>query len=126
MRALLVSQHGAERRKMALSLGSGWNIVEVTNGLDALREAGEAEFDLVVADETTVPLGAFGLARELKTRDDPPGMIVVLERPQDAWLARWSGADRWIVRPYDPFTLTDAVSDVTRSRRKTQPARRAT
>jgi DNA-binding response OmpR family regulator len=36
-------------------------------------------------------------------------VIVILERAQDQWLAKWSGADRWLVRPVDPFELAEAV-----------------
>lgn len=124
VRVLIVSEHAAERRKVALSLGSAWQVTEAANGLEAMRDADG--IDLVVADETTEPFGAFGLSRELKVRDNPPGVIVLLERSQDAWLARWSGADRWLLRPYDPFALADAAEDVVRARRKAQPARRAT
>jgi DNA-binding response OmpR family regulator len=39
-----------------------------------------------------------------------PGIVVlILAREQDAWLARWSGADAWMTKPVDPFALADAV-----------------
>ena len=31
--------------------------------------------------------------------------IVLLERTQDTWLAKWSGTDRWLTQPIDPFEL---------------------
>ena len=34
----------------------------------------------------------------------------VLDRAQDEWLARWSGADVWFVKPVNPFELGDAVA----------------
>ena len=66
--------------------------------------------DVVIADETTASFGAFGLSRELKMMSDPPRVIVILERSQDIWLAKWSGADRWFVRPVDPFELAETVN----------------
>jgi DNA-binding response OmpR family regulator len=77
-----------------------------------LRIATAETPDFVVADETTETYGAFGLARELKMSAKPPRVIVLLERAQDTWLARWSGADRWFVRPVDPFELAEAVRDL--------------
>ena len=35
--------------------------------------------------------------------------MIILERKHDAWLARWSGADAWFVKPVDPFELADRV-----------------
>ena len=55
---------------------------------------------------------AFALARDLKGATEPfPGVIVILlERPQDAWLAEWSGADAWFVKPVNPFELVDTIT----------------
>ena len=36
--------------------------------------------------------------------------VVMLERPQDAWLAEWSGADAWFVKPVNPFELAATIS----------------
>ena len=84
--------------------------IDAANGLEALRLAQrEHEPDVVIADETTEPYGAFGLARELKTLPRPPKVVVLLERAQDTWLAKWSGADRWLLRPVDPFELAETV-----------------
>jgi DNA-binding response OmpR family regulator len=36
-------------------------------------------------------------------------VVVVLARREDEWLAKWSGADAWFVKPVDPFALVDTV-----------------
>jgi DNA-binding response OmpR family regulator len=76
----------------------------------ALRDRPE----IVIADEIASRAGAFGLARTLRDDNDPyTGIIMILlERKQDAWLARWSGADAWFVRPVDPFELADRVLEL--------------
>ncbi len=123
MKVLIVSETPAQRHWVAQALGSAWDVAQASNGREALRMVEDDGVDLVVADETTEPFGAFGLARELKVMIDPPKMIVLLERAQDAWLARWSGADRWLVRPVDSFALSDAAKELTApqpvARRKT-------
>ena len=69
-------------------------------------------------DEIASRAGAFALAKAL--RDDPSpftGVIVILlERKHDAWLARWSGADAWFVRPVDPFELADRILELVTER----------
>jgi DNA-binding response OmpR family regulator len=36
-------------------------------------------------------------------------IVILLDREQDRWLARWSGADAWFVKPVDPFALADQL-----------------
>jgi len=73
---------------------------------------------IVIADEIASHAGAFALAKGL--RDDPvpfEGVIVVLlERRHDAWLARWSGADAWFVKPADPFEVADRTLELLEER----------
>ena len=90
----------------------GLEFLEVGNGAEGMRAARRTHFDLVVADEIASHAGAFALAKDLRNREEPfPGAIVILlDRPQDAWLAKWSGADAWFVKPVDPFELADRVT----------------
>ena len=37
-------------------------------------------------------------------------VILVLDRLQDEWLGRWSGADALVNRPVDPFALAQVAS----------------
>jgi DNA-binding response OmpR family regulator len=69
---------------------------------------------VIVADEIASRAGAFALAKQLRDADDPyPGVIVILlERKHDAWLAEWSGADAWFVKPVDPFELADRLLEL--------------
>jgi DNA-binding response OmpR family regulator len=69
---------------------------------------------VVVADEIASRAGAFALVKTL--RDDAVAfdgvVIVLLDRKHDAWLAKWSGADAWFVKPADPFELADRLLDL--------------
>jgi hypothetical protein len=58
--------------------------------------------------------GELGIRAALRDDNEPfTGVIVILlERKHDAWLARWSGADAWFVRPVDPFALADRVLEL--------------
>jgi DNA-binding response OmpR family regulator len=109
MKILVVSEDPRAIDFVRSSVGTDVEYVVASNGLDAIRSATGEDPDVVVADETTEPYGAFGLSRELKTLPRPPRVVIILERAQDTWLAKWSGADVWFVRPVDPFLLAEAV-----------------
>lgn len=109
MKIMVVSEDPRARDWVRKSIGNDVAYVDAANGLEALRLAEKEEPDVVIADETTEPYGAFGLARELKMMPRPPRVVVLLERAQDSWLARWSGADHWLLRPVDPFELAETV-----------------
>ena len=84
------------------------------NGELGIRAALRDRPDIVVADEIASRAGAFALARTLRDDARPfTGVIVILlERKHDAWLARWSGADAWYVKPVDPFEVADRLLEL--------------
>ena len=112
MKILVVSEDPRTIDWTRASIGADAAYLFASNGLEALRTAGEERPDIVIADETTEPFGAFGLSRELKMLERAPKVVVILERTDDRWLAKWSGADRWFVRPVDPFELAEAVRNL--------------
>lgn len=87
---------------------------EASDGEAGAKLAWKVEPDVVVADEIASRAGAFALAKDLRDADRPfPGIIVILlERKHDVGLARWSGADAWLVEPVDPFELADRVLEL--------------
>ena len=66
--------------------------------------------DLLILDGEADKVGGMGVSRQLKeeTYDCPP-ILVLLGRPQDAWLASWSDADASVSRPLDPIAVREAV-----------------
>ena len=80
---------------------------------DALRlYLGEKRpVNLFILDGEAVPEGGMGLAHALKDEViDCPPIMVIIARPQDSWLATWSGAEAVISHPIDPFTLGSKVA----------------
>ena len=115
---LLVSPDPASRDRMALavrsierSLRSELSFRAAANGELGIKAALRDRPDIVVADEIASRAGAFALAKALRDDNEPfTGVIVILlERKHDAWLAKWSGADAWYVKPVDPFELADRL-----------------
>jgi len=82
---------------------------------DALRLylSEKRKVDLFILDGEAVPEGGMGLAHALKDEivECPPVMLII-QRPQDSWLAKWSGADAVISHPIDPFTLGSKVAEL--------------
>ncbi len=116
MKVLIASEDPRGRAWVQMALGPDWEIVEAADGLEARSLAASEHPDVIISDETMVRYGGFGLTREVKTLPDAPAAIVILERAQDTWLAKWSTADRWFVRPVDPFDLGAAAQQLARAR----------
>jgi CheY-like chemotaxis protein len=114
---LLVADDPGFRDRLALALerlevgGEEARFLEAANGNDALVLAEAHHPDLVVADVAVSPYGGFGLTRDLKANPETAcPVVLVLERFQDEWLGRWSGADALVNRPVDPFALAEVAS----------------
>ena len=57
-------------------------------------------FDLLILDGEAAPAGGLGIARQLKDEIYKcPPILVLVGRPQDAWLATWSRADAAVAHP---------------------------
>lgn len=119
MKVLLVSSDPKTREQMALTVrsvrrltGEEPEFVGASDGIEGIRIAQRIGPDVVVADEIASRAGAFALTQELKGGAVPfdGRVVILLEREQDEWLAAWSGADAWFVKPVDPFALADTVA----------------
>jgi DNA-binding response OmpR family regulator len=113
---LLVADDPAFRERLRLALerlevtGEEVTFLEADDGNDALVLAAANRPDLVVVDVGATPYGGFGLTRDLKADPDLAcPVIVVLDRFQDEWLGRWSGADALVHQPVDPFALAQVA-----------------
>jgi DNA-binding response OmpR family regulator len=122
---LLVSPDPDTRELMALVVRS---IERRSEGQMRFRAARDGDLGLraarrdrpaiIVADEIASRAGAFALTRSLRDDADPyTGVVLILlERSQDAWLAAWSGADAWFVKPVDPFEVADRLWELVEER----------
>lgn len=45
-----------------------------------------------------------------------PPVLLLIGRPQDAWLATWSRADAAVTHPVEPVGFADALAALLRSR----------
>jgi len=113
---LLVARDPAVRERLRLALerleatGDPVTFLEVGDGLQALAVAEVERPDLVVVEVGVTPYGAFGVTRDVKASPELScPVVIILERPQDDWLARWAGADALVTKPVDPFALAQVA-----------------
>jgi DNA-binding response OmpR family regulator len=93
------------------------DFVDIATHPAVTSEVASGNVDLVILDGEASPSGGIGLARQLKDelRQCPP-ILVITARPDDAWLACWSGADAMVPRELDPIAVKDAVVPLLRGR----------
>ncbi len=116
IKVLLVASDQRVRERLRLALerlevtGEEVQFLETDDGNDAVVLAETQRPDLLVVEVGVTPYGAFGVTRDVKSSPETAcPVILVLERPQDDWLARWSGADALVYRPVDPFALAQVA-----------------
>lgn len=77
----------------------------------AADTAYEFGVDRVLVDQQVAAMGAMAVARAVRARggDDPIPVTVLLDREADAFLARRSGAQNWVLRDHSATDLRAAV-----------------
>ncbi|MFI8516580.1 hypothetical protein ACIGEZ_01920 [Streptomyces sp. NPDC085481] len=82
--------------------------------LKALDEGG---IDVCVLDGEAVPAGGMGVCRQIKDEVFRcPPVLLLIGRPQDAWLATWSRADAAVTLPVEPVEFAASLAALLRSR----------
>ncbi|MFK4146749.1 hypothetical protein [Streptomyces sp. NPDC004065] len=89
--------------------------VECATPAAVLRELDRGGIDVCVLDGEAVPMGGMGLCRQIKDEVfQCPPVLLLIARPQDAWLATWSRADAAVALPVDPVEFASALSSLLR------------
>lgn len=84
--------------------------VQAATGDEVVRRCDEGGIDVAVLDGEAAPTGGIGLGRQLKFElDDPPPVLLLVGRRDDAWLAAWSRAEAVTPHPIDAVRITEAV-----------------
>ena len=124
LKVMVYSSNADTRAQIMLALGRRPSrelpevqYVEVANEPVVIRTADAGGLDLLILDGEAAPAGGMGVCRQLKDElyQGPP-ILVIVARPQDAWLATWSKADGVVSQPLDPMQLASVVTDLLRPR----------
>jgi DNA-binding response OmpR family regulator len=97
--------------------------VEVATQPYVMAEVDHTSFDLLILDGEAVPAGGMGICRQLKDEIyNCPPVLLLVGRPQDAWLATWSRADGVVAHPLDAIAVAEAAARLLRARTAIAPA----
>ncbi|MFE4593971.1 response regulator transcription factor [Streptomyces laurentii] len=73
--------------------------------------------DVCVLDGEAVPAGGMGVCRQIKDEVFRcPPVLLLIGRPQDAWLATWSRADAAVTHPVEPVEFAESLAALLRKR----------
>ena len=82
-----------------------------------IRRLDAGGVDLAILDGEAVPSGGMGIAKRMKNEIyAAPPVLLLIGRPQDAWLATWSQAEAVVPHPLDPVVLAEAAAALLRPR----------
>jgi DNA-binding response OmpR family regulator len=121
---LVYSDDSTTREQVRLATGrrpapdvSLVEFVECATPDAVLRELDRGGIDVCVLDGEAVPMGGMGLCRQIKDEVfDCPPVLLLIGRPQDAWLATWSRAESAVTLPVDPVEFAAALASLLRER----------
>lgn len=114
---LVVSDDPDVRQELEYGWPAGVRVIGAGDAREALTLLQGVIPEVVVADLQAGSAGGYGLARDIRSAKrlaDVPVMML-LERPQDDWLARQAGAQAWRVKPVETTELV--ASSLALSRR---------
>ena len=124
LKVLVYSDDANTRQQVILALGRRphpdlpeLTYVEVATEPVVIQQMDAGGIALVILDGEAVPAGGMGIAKQLKDEIfECPPVLVLIGRPQDAWLATWSRAEAVVTHPIDPVQLAESVIGLLRSR----------
>jgi DNA-binding response OmpR family regulator len=100
--------------KASLSL-EPWEIVELSDPSEVGAVAEEERPQVTIVDMQVGSMGGMAIIRAIRDALDPeerPRMVLLLDRPADAFIARRAGADAHVLKPINTAELRQAVSPV--------------
>ena len=129
LRVMVYSDDRLTRQQIMLSLGRRpsadlpvLEYVEVATLPVAIQHADTRTYDLFILDGEATPAGGLGVCRQLKDEIfHCPPILVIVGRPQDAWLATWSRADGVVSHPIDPMALAEVTTRLLQGRADLAP-----
>jgi two-component system chemotaxis response regulator CheY len=114
---LTVDDSRTMRDMLRLALDrAGYRVVQAVDGLDGLAVLEGEQPDVIVTDINMPRMDGFGFIEEVRRQGRhraTPILVLTTESDGDKKArARSAGATGWIVKPFDPVKLVDALRRV--------------
>ncbi|MEZ4524925.1 MAG: response regulator [Desulfobacterales bacterium] len=109
------------RQMVSFSLRMGdYEVMEAENGQDAYEKLLQADVDMLITDLDMPEMNGIELIRQLRAipryRNMPIILLTIHSDAEIKKLARLSGANGWITKPFRPNQLTEVVKKVLHGR----------
>lgn len=95
--------------------GPGYELIDTADPATAAAIAYDLDVDVVVADLQVGSMGGMAITRDVRayagrTGRPAPGVVMLLDRSADAWLARRAAADGSVLKPFTPYQIRTAIT----------------
>lgn len=112
---LIVDDSITIRQTLALTLRSaGYDVVEACDGKDALAKLDGRKYHLIISDVNMPIMDGISFAQAVKQspayRFTPVVMLTTVADESKKAEGKAAGVRAWVVKPFQPPTLLDAVS----------------
>ena len=112
---MVVDDSASLRQVVTIALkGAGYDVLEASDGKDALGKLTGQRVHLIVSDVNMPNMDGITMVQEIKKRAEykfTPIMMLTTESDKDKMMqGKAAGAKAWLVKPFQPPTLLDAVS----------------
>lgn len=114
---LAVDDSASMRQMVRFTLeGAGYQVVQASDGVEALEIAKKSVADLVLTDINMPRMDGISLVRELRAMESykfVPMLVLTTESGSDTKLrGKEAGATGWIVKPFNPEQLLATIARV--------------
>lgn len=114
---LAVDDSASMRQMVAFTLkGAGFNVIEASDGQQALEKAKQTSFDLVLSDVNMPVMDGIELVKNLRTLPEykfTPILMLTTESAGDKKMqGKNAGATGWLVKPFNPEQLLATIRKV--------------
>ncbi len=112
---MVVDDSASLRNVVCIALkGAGYDVIEAGDGREALAKLTGQKVHLIVSDVNMPNMDGITMVREIKKLDaykfTPIMMLTTESQPEKKLEGKAAGAKAWLVKPFQPPVLLDAVS----------------
>ncbi|MFQ3170087.1 MAG: two-component system chemotaxis response regulator CheY [Oleispira sp.] len=112
---MIVDDSASIRKVVRLTLeAEGFDVIDAIDGVDALKKLNGVKIHLLITDVNMPNMDGITLVEEAKKLPDykftPMMMLTTEAGDEKKMLGRFAGAKAWLVKPFQPPMLLNAVS----------------
>lgn len=112
---LIVDDAPSVRRVVGMALkDAGYEVIEASDGKDAVAKMGAKKLNLIICDLNMPNMDGIGFLSHVKgsaSHKFTPVIMLTTESAEDKKAqARAAGAKAWLIKPFQPSTMLDAVA----------------